>query len=238
MPRYARRTGYRRRRKFAQRRRRYRPRRRAFRKAQHRTSVSTIKETAFSDVVRVRLVYQQQFTAALGSLGEAYQEFRGSSLFDPDFTGAGTQPTGFDEWAAVYRRYRVLGSKIKVYPVVDVNGPFRMLVHAGQTSVSALGFDAISMQPDTRMSRYLSHTTGTPNSISMYRSTAAVWGVPNSAIRIEQDFSANVTSNPGYNWIWSIVAQNSNTSANGVVTFTARITYYCEFFDRQYIATS
>lgn len=38
--------------------------------------------------------------------------FRANSLFDPDYTGTGHQPLGFDEMALFYDHYIVIGSKI------------------------------------------------------------------------------------------------------------------------------
>lgn len=43
--------------------------------------------------------------------------FRANSLFDPDFTGLGHQPLGFDQWSVFYDEYCVLGAKINVMPV-------------------------------------------------------------------------------------------------------------------------
>jgi hypothetical protein len=40
--------------------------------------------------------------------------FVGNSVFDPDFSGTGSQPLGFDQLAGLYSRYRVLGSTITV----------------------------------------------------------------------------------------------------------------------------
>lgn len=37
----------------------------------------------------------------------AKQQFRLNSAFDPDYTGAGTQPYGFDQWATLYNHYVV-----------------------------------------------------------------------------------------------------------------------------------
>ncbi len=55
----------------------------------------------------VTLRYHQtgSFTCAAGALGS--QVFRANSLYDPDYTGTGHQPLGFDQWAAFYRTYVV-----------------------------------------------------------------------------------------------------------------------------------
>lgn len=40
--------------------------------------------------------------------------FRANGIFDPDYTAGGHQPMFYDQWAAIYNYYTVLGSKIKV----------------------------------------------------------------------------------------------------------------------------
>jgi len=37
----------------------------------------------------------------------AKQQFRLNSAFDPDYTGSGTQPYGFDQWSVLYNHYVV-----------------------------------------------------------------------------------------------------------------------------------
>lgn len=46
--------------------------------------------------------------------GTAQQSFRTASLFDPDRTGGGAQPLFFDEMAAIYNQYRILGAKCRL----------------------------------------------------------------------------------------------------------------------------
>lgn len=62
----------------------------------------------------VKLRYVQEITIDAGLSSYAVHEFRANSVFDPDFTGVGHQPMGFDEWSALYERYTVYGSKINV----------------------------------------------------------------------------------------------------------------------------
>ena len=46
----------------------------------------------------------------------ATYSFRTNSMYDPDRTGIGHQPRGFDQYAVNYNHYTVIGSKIKVSP--------------------------------------------------------------------------------------------------------------------------
>lgn len=51
-----------------------------------------------------------QVTSTSGILG--YHVFRANSLFDPDLTGVGHQPMGYDQWASLFNHYIVLGAKL------------------------------------------------------------------------------------------------------------------------------
>lgn len=44
----------------------------------------------------------------------ASRTFNANSLFDPDSTGVGHQPRGFDQWSTLYNKYVVLSSTIHV----------------------------------------------------------------------------------------------------------------------------
>lgn len=47
--------------------------------------------------------------------------FRLNSLYDPDYTGTGHQPLGFDQWASVYDKYYVRRARIKVTELKDAS---------------------------------------------------------------------------------------------------------------------
>lgn len=71
-----------------------------------------------------------------GLTGSEYA-FRLGSLFDPDFTGTGHQPWGFDQLAAIYQQYNVYRVKIQV-KVVTAN-------YGGGTSIPFL---AVNLRPN------------------------------------------------------------------------------------------
>lgn len=45
--------------------------------------------------------------------------FRANSLYDPDYTGVGSQPRFFDQWATLYGNYCVIGSKMTIEAYYD-----------------------------------------------------------------------------------------------------------------------
>lgn len=64
----------------------------------------------------VKLAYVDSISldAIAGPDSFAYYIFRANSAYDPDFTGTGHQPMGFDEYMKLYDHYQVKWSSIKV----------------------------------------------------------------------------------------------------------------------------
>lgn len=61
-----------------------------------------------------RLKYSDTYALSVLSLGINQQEWRMNSCFDPDLSGVGHQPMGFDQLAALYNRYRVFAFSWKI----------------------------------------------------------------------------------------------------------------------------
>lgn len=74
------------------------------------------------DRLYTKLRYREQlsFTQLTGALAD--QVYRPMSLFDPDLTGTGGQPYGFDQWTQFYGYYTVLASGISVEWQVGTSG--------------------------------------------------------------------------------------------------------------------
>lgn len=70
---------------------------------------------AYAPEIVVRLPYYFQAHQSIGSNTLAtINQFRINSLWDPDLTGVGNQPTGRDTWANIYDYYKVLETRIHV----------------------------------------------------------------------------------------------------------------------------
>lgn len=67
----------------------------------------------FPVVVTKKLRYSTTFQLTCTSGAAATYVFRANDLFDPDYTGTGHQPMGFDQMILFYNHFVVLSAKIK-----------------------------------------------------------------------------------------------------------------------------
>lgn len=61
-----------------------------------------------------KMRYSENIALDPGVLSASTFVYRAGSLYDPNFTGAGHQPRGFDEIMPLYGNYTVIGSKMTV----------------------------------------------------------------------------------------------------------------------------
>lgn len=84
------------------------------------------KGLGFSDGQIVRMRYVEEFALDPGLGSVASYIFRANGLYDPNFSGTGHQPYGFDQWMTYYNQFTVLGSRIKAifrnYSSASANG--------------------------------------------------------------------------------------------------------------------
>lgn len=63
---------------------------------------------------KVTLRYAQKFSIVSNVAQASTHIFRANSMYDPDFSGLGHQPRGFDQLMAMYDHFTVVGSKITI----------------------------------------------------------------------------------------------------------------------------
>lgn len=93
------------------RRNRYTPYRKKNKKWQKNTTIQ--KGLGFSDGQIVKMRYVEEFELNPGIGTVASYIFRANGLYDPNYTGSGHQPYGFDQWMTYYNQFTVLGSKVR-----------------------------------------------------------------------------------------------------------------------------
>ena len=111
------RKSYTRKRKYVPRRKTYRKTKRVFRRKRRGFLGSRkLVRSGFPAQCTVKLAYVDSIAidAIAGPDNFQYYIFRANSCYDPDYTGQGHQPMGFDEYMKLYDHYQVKWSSIKV----------------------------------------------------------------------------------------------------------------------------
>lgn len=88
-------------------------------------SNATFPQSMYMEHKYLDVLYRLNETIT-GSIGSEYN-FRLNSLFDPDFTSSGHQPTFFDQMTAIYAKYAVYAVRINIR-IVDANEEHAALV--------------------------------------------------------------------------------------------------------------
>lgn len=176
---------------------------------------------------RVHLQYSQTitFTAAAGTF--VLQQFRSNSVFDPDLTGAGTQPLEHDQLAALFNRYRV--NKFSWYvecPSTTLNYKVvNALVNGNEAPASV---DELNEYPSARY-RTISFN-GAPSAILTGKKLLAPYnGMAERTYHTDDRTGAVVTTNPIEVINYNFGLQNDNGSGiTVIVTFKFRfdVIYY------------
>lgn len=224
--------------RFAVRRRRtalFRRRRMVGRRRLKPTSLNLRSPNVVPDVMRVKLKYDT-FVSFAGAAGVAFDNVYVNSLFDPDYTGTGNQPLGYDEWSNFYGRYRVNGMSINVSGVnTNSTNPLFIAVWPSLNSSTPASTSSVLSLPYVKY-----RTTGQSSGnarifVKNYMSVKKMFGY--KSIDQEDDFTAGTGASPTnlmYFHVYGYSTSGSVPTFQGIVS----ITYYVEFYDRNQLAIS
>lgn len=189
------------------------------------------------DRIMVNLSYSETVELVNALSSTAAYDFRGNSCFDPNFTGTGHQPMGFDQLAALYSTYRVISSRCDVswfQAQSTTNGVDVCLYPSDQTG--SVTFDEALEQPYA-IKGMTSGTSGMSRCrTSSFMTTKKLNGQKD--IMTQSQYAALTSANPSDVWYWRLQAQNANQAINCDVFAQVKITYFVEFSDRLKLSSS
>lgn len=191
--------------------------------------------------IKFRYVLPTSITSTSGALN--YTQFRGNSLFDPDFTGAGTQPYGYDQWSPFYQYYRVTGSSINVLaigPQFDAGNNQNCILFGCYPHPTAVNTPASLLQSLERPYRKWKMSVGSSSAkvIKAYMSTAKIFGETKVSVTSEDNYQATTSANPATQWLWTVFAATADGSTTATILVYVTITYYAILTTRAQLATS
>ncbi len=195
------------------------------------TTLSVGPTTNIGDRARTTLRYIYIGTLSTSGLNYAENIFRLNSCFDPDFSGAGAQPLGFDQWAAFYQRYRVLRAKATAMFAASTSMTectVALLPNLVNT-IDNQGVNALA-EPNARYSIFSTNGGWKPK-LEIDMRMEKLFGVSSTQFG-EEGYSALTSANP-LNVAWLHVRVDTVSGGlSGSVAYILTIDYDVEFYQR------
>lgn len=179
-------------------------------------------------ICKLKYADQQGLTTAVGNVPVA-QLYNLNSLFDPDRTGAGHQPYGFDQLATIYGRYRVFKVSYRVIfrsVVATDRGMVGVALKNDATTLAGVNASLIQEYPRTRF-KELDTTRGTTFVGHIY--LPSLNGSSPAVYKADDRFQALVNASPTE--LMTLQNFYVNNISSGSVFIDTLLIFHCEFFD-------
>lgn len=193
--------------------------------------------TGIPDQIYTRLVYEELVSIAPGGPRANYT-FRGNSVYDPNYTGAGHQPGYYDILTQIYGRYRVLSSTIRVeVSNTSAATPVLFAIVPDTDPITFTSFQDAAENPRAIVSKMCPVSTRIPYSLKKQMSTKVQLGLRGSEIN-DEDYSHTSAANPNNMWYWNTFFTAADQATTFYCSVRFRLVYYVQVYDRYTIVPS
>lgn len=212
-------------------------RKRAKRRTASKRSVKPIIPLSygFPDTYKTKLRYAGTYERTFdGVTGLNQYVWNLNSLYDPDQTGTGAQPTYFDQLTAVYAKYRVYGCMIEVTVFNRQPSDPLYMSTITRSDNSGTSEDPVSISLNTNGSKLKMISSEGSDNMYTYRKyypINEVFGVNKSAIMSSPEY-VGLTGGTGFGTNPAQVAQfvlDASGQPSGLARYSMVMTFYCQF---------
>ena len=186
---------------------------------------------------------------AAGSGAVASYLFSANGMYDPDITGTGHQPLGFDQWMGTssttgfYNHYTVVSSQISITAcsqAADNTG--QAVVLLGLSDDTTVGIDFNTALENPTYKRCFIGSVGSGHDIqTLSHSFDAMkqFGLSSDALYAKDDLKGIYTANPNEQAYYVIYAASNNPTVNpATVAFVVEIVYHAHLSERRELLAS
>lgn len=164
-------------------------------------------------------------------------QFNVNSIYDPNRTGTGHQPYGFDQWAGIYGRYKVFAVSYRILFYNSTGAGNQGITILMNNSTASLGTDYNTiMELPRSINSILSSQYTQPKLMKGHIYLPRLNGSTKEAYMADDRFQAQISANPTETMIMHIVNYIESTTSN--VEFEVQFKYHVEFFDPLTFASS
>lgn len=191
-----------------------------------RTGPTRKKEGIVRDRRIVTLRYVEHLVQAADATVATHQ-FRANSVFDPDLSGVGHQPRGFDQWMVLYSDWAVLSSTIMVKASKpSTSAPMALSVHITETGITPDATFIDMMENNPRTTRVLgSAGNGFPMTTVRTSVNVAKYLNRSGGIADDLDLHGTDSANPSKQIIYHVNTVRAGAASAGDADLWVTITY-------------
>ncbi len=198
----------------------------------------------FPPQIRRRLKYADLFqlatAASTGNFG-AEQRFRVNSLYDPDYSGTGHQPYGYDQISNLYNKYRVDRVWFKIIfttPGSAADVLCAASISPGTSAALATFAPAVPLEWPNTMVGHLSSSGERKVVLTGTIDLAVLCGVPRHKYESEDSYSAAVGANPSQVALLSFAVASFSGSASQATSVLCELEYDAVLYERVILGQS
>lgn len=194
----------------------------------------------YKQAVKLRYVETITVDPATGVVSDTV--FSANGLYDPNVSGTGHQPYGFDQLMAMYNHYTVVGSKATLRAINNQSllpAYFALLLRDSATSLTGSYTDVLMEQPGNRMKLTAPLGSQGPSIIRKTFSAKRFFSKNRGAIVEDSNLRGDVANNPLEQAFYhAIVAPNLTTDNLGTQSYQMVIDFYAVFTEPKILPQS
>jgi hypothetical protein len=194
----------------------------------------TVPPSPFPPQHRCTIIYREAIPYTSVGYTQSYA-FRGNGPFDPNATGTGSQPVGYDELSTFYNKYFVIGARIIITFINNSVVPIQMALVAVNSTSTITSYDDAMLYPGRKTKMFDGYTRG-GNSYGTLTATQRSLSVLGRSY--DDQFSADVTANPSSQWYFMILFQTADQATSLSGELQVQIYYDAMFFSRKFVGLS
>lgn len=183
-----------------------------------------------------KLRYVSEAITFATTTSKGWRQFALNGLFDPDITGTGHQPLGFDQIKALYDNYRVHSARFSATGQVSTSN-VATLIAIGAKEGSSLPTTMTDCYEDGAYKTVIV-TNEKPFMITQYIPMHKVAGRSKANYNSENNYTAGIGANPTTVIYGNVLAQCLDESTSQTTIFRFIIDYFVEFFDPAVLSQS
>lgn len=201
-------------------------------------TVAALKSLTVPDRMLLKLPYYADVRLTKSGASSYTWNWNLNSIYDPDRTGTGHQPLGYDQWGIFYNRYRVYGVQFDVTYTNMTSIPCRVFNTAGNEGLTSQD-ESMLEQAHIKSVQLAPAGSGKDTMrIKKFYSIPRIMGRPTVAYKSDDRYGAQWGANPDEVCIGTIGVKSLNTALNVDVLASVRIVFLVEAYDRHPMALS